>query len=71
MICSFSSCKPFKKITTVEYGRAHQDEKNTNLTTEEYLNTVVNFIATNNTTPPAQLHRNKQISVYIKGYYTP
>ena len=50
---------------------AHQDEKKINLSTEEYLNTIVDFIATNNTAPPLQCHKNQTMAVYIKGEYIP
>ena len=45
--------------------QAHQDFKKTHLITEEYLNTVVDIIATNHTTKPLQLHSNQKIEVYI------
>ena len=43
----------------------HQDEKKVGLSTEEYLNTIVDFIATNNTAPPLQYHKNQIMTVYI------
>ena len=57
--------------THVQHVMAHQDEKKINLSTEEYLNTIVDFIATNNTAPPLQCHKNQTMAVYIKGEYIP
>ena len=50
--------------TKVQHVMAHQDEKKINLSTEEYLNTIVDFIATNNTDPPLQCHKNQTMAVY-------
>ena len=47
----------------------HQDEKKINLSTKEYLSTIVDFVATNNTAPPLQCHKNETMTVYIKGEY--
>ena len=51
------------------YG--HQDRVKHALTLPEYLNTLADFIATNNTSIPIQLHPPNEDSVYINNQFIP
>ena len=56
--------------TEAIYVYGHQ-EKKTDLTIPEYLNTIADYIATRNKTKPLQIHPPHKIAVYVNGYYIP
>ena len=52
--------------TTLHHIRGHQDEKSKKaLTTDQYLNTIVDHIARNNATKQYQTHSPEKIAIYI------
>ena len=61
---------PTETVATHVYG--HQDEKkNKPLSLPEYLNTIADFIATQNKTSPIQHHPPNENAIYINNYFIP